>query len=343
LANCLRKHYGPLLEPVLLQQYINQGVYPGGVEFHVGGAPLQPRMILDEGNIKFSAYRDIYASRGKRVIGRAFFALAKRPIPEDVRGVGLATMGKVIKHDPLGMNPRSFDRITGWAEVPGLVEYLTTNKLDFIDHGAPGARYRQLRAQVQKQYAAWLAELGENIDSAEAKRAPRTLERELAAIAKVLPELNYLFGHRERGKVPVPSASGAQSAQEVQGTLLTEGTGAGPVENPRGDIPTGPGPNEGFHLEETMDGDVPTTQRPRVTRGGPRVQMVNEPTRSQMSWLDAGGVFVNTAHPAYIRAYREGNTTYHQRIAALVALCHGSSGDDPLELLERAMAAWGRR
>jgi len=343
LEGCLTTHYGPLLEPMMRQQYIFQGVYPSGIEFHVGGVRLEPRAMLGGAAIESSAYRDIYAPRGKKVIGRAFFALAKRPLPERMRGVALATMGKVIRYDSMGMNPRSADRLTGWAEVPGLVEYLTTNKLDFIDHGAPGARYRQLRTQVQKQYAAWLAELGENIDAAEAKRAPKALERELADIAKVLPELNYLFGHRERTQVPAPSPAGVGTAEEVQGTLLTEGTTDVPVTNPGGDFPPGPGPDEGFHLEEVANGDVPTTARSRTSRRGPRVQLVHEPTRNQMSWLDADSVFVNTAHSSYIRAYREGNSKYHQRVAALVALCRGSAGDDQLELLERAMGAWGRR
>jgi hypothetical protein len=343
LEQQVRTHYGPLLEPILKQHYLIGGIYPGGVDFHIDSSRLEPRTMLDESAIASSAYRDIHVPRGRRVIGRAFFALAKRQLPEGMRGVAIATMGKVIRHDTLGVNPRSGDRITGWVEVPELVQYLTTNKQAFIDNGAQGVRYRRLRAQVQEQYTEWLAELGENIDAGEATRAPRMLERELADITKALPELNYLFGRRERAQVPVASPTGPESSRESEGALMTGGIPGGAVENPNGGTPTAEGSDEGFHLEFVDAGAVPARRRPRVTRRGPRVRLVDDPQRDEMSWLDADSVCINTAHPAYRRAYREGNTKYHQRVAALIAVCRGASGDEPLELLDKAMRAWGRR
>jgi hypothetical protein len=60
-----------------------------------------------------------------------------------------------------------------------------------------------------------------------------------------------------------------------------------------------------------------------------------------MSWLEPDSVVVNTAHPAYTKAQREGQVKYHRRLVALVAMCTGAAEEDRLDLLRRAIAVWG--
>ena len=92
-------------------------------------------MIVEDATTDASAYRDIHAPRGKKIIGRAFFAVTKKAQGEPNMGIAISTMGKVIRRDTLGMSPRSAGRIIGLVDVPELVGCLTTSKQDFMAIG----------------------------------------------------------------------------------------------------------------------------------------------------------------------------------------------------------------
>lgn len=346
LKRTVQAHYSPLVEPSFSQYFVISSVYPNGIKFVVNGVPIKPHQIVEDANTEVSAYRDIYAPRGKKIIGRAFFAITKTAPAEPGIGVAISTMGKVIRTDTLGMFPRSAGRIVGLVDVPELVECLTTSKQDFIDSGKTGARYRRLRTQIQKAYSEWLTEVGENVDVAEARRAPRALERELAELARLMPELDFLFGHRQRSATPIRTVAGNQSSTELQGTLLTEGadgTNGHASTNGKSDIPSSKGDQDGTTLGDSLDGDVPSRRRTRNVRRGPSVRLVSDSSRREVSWIEFDAVNINTAHPAYVKAQRENQVRYHRRVAALLALCSGASAENQLELLHRAIAAWGSR
>lgn len=343
LARTVQAHYSPLLEPSFSQLFVIKGIYPRGVRFEIDGNPMSSQLVVDESGIDVSAYRDIYAPRGVKVIGHAYFAKTKKDQTDQILGIDLGTMGKVIRRDTLGMSPRSGNRIIGLVEVPELVECLTTTKQDFIDNGKLGTKYRRLRSQIQKAYSEWLAEVGENVDVAEARQAPRALERELAELARMLPELNYLFGRRERSTATVRAVASDSLSTELQGMMLTGGETRNGSNANGSEIPTSSGYQDGSSLSETDNGDIPSRQRKGNVRSGPSVRLMPNAERRDVSWLEPDAIIINSAHPSYVKAQRERQVRYHRRVAALLALCSGASESDQLDLLHRALAAWGSK
>jgi hypothetical protein len=350
LEQTVRMQYAPLFDPVLAPFFVFAGIYPTGVRIEIDGRALQTSGFVAAVDVATSAYRGIVRPKGRKPIGQAFFAVMKAKQPERNQGVYIATRGKVIRKESLGMFPRSADRIVGLVEVPALVECLTTTKQDFFDSGKLGAKYRLLRTQIQRAYSDWLVEVGQNVGATERKRAPRLLERELSDLARFVPELDYLFGRRVKIAGPVKSADGDSTASLVQGALPPPGgtvaTGDtfgynGTSESTGTGVPGETGDNPVPVLQGTPIGDVPTRIRNRKPRRGPRVRLVHDPARPEMSWLEPDSVVVNTAHPAYVKAQREGQVKYHRRLVALVAMCTGAAEEDRLELLRRAIAVWG--
>ena len=146
------------------------------------------------------------------------------------------------------------------------------------------------------------------------------------------------------------SDEGDSAAALVQGALAppgvspgTDGTSGsnGTSESTGLGVPGDPGDNPGPLLLSIPTGDVATRVRNRKPRRGPRVRLVHDPARPDMSWLEPDSVVVNTAHPAYTKAQREGQVKYHRRLVALVAMCTGAAEEDRLDLLRRAIAVWG--
>ena len=343
LKRTVQAHYSPLVEPSFSQYFVMSSIYPKGVKFVINGVPLVPQMIVEDASTDASAYRDIHAPRGKKIIGRAFFAVTKKAQGEPNMGIAISTMGKVIRRDTLGMSPRSAGRIIGLVDVPELVGCLTTSKQDFIDSGTIGTRYRKLRTQIQKAYSEWLTEVGENIDVNEARRAPRALERELAELARLMPELDFLFGHRQKSAIPIRTNAGKPTSTELQGMLLTGGSDGGASTNGKSDIPPSPGDQDGTALRDKPEGNIPSRNRKRNVKRGPAVRLVSDSSRQEVSWIELDTVNINTAHPSYAKAQRENQVRYHRRVAALLALCSGASATNQLELFHRAIAAWGSR
>jgi hypothetical protein len=337
LEATLLEHFAPLLESELSMFYVWNSTYPNGVVFRINDRELSPRPLVRE--VDSTAYRDVLPQRGKKAIGKAIFVLSVAKLDEHLQGVALTTHGKVILRMGFGLTPADSERITGWAEIPDLVGCLTLNKQDFITHGQIGHKYRRLRDQVKLVYSQWLRDIGKNVDAQEARNAPRRLESELAELTKLVPEIDFLFGRRAQKKIPVRSDAGDVAADEVQGNLLTEGGTATSSKN--GNIPVDVGTGEGTALKISATGVTPVRKRRRTTKRGPQVRLVDEPDRSDMSWIDAEAVLINTAHPAYTKAQREGQVRYHQRTAALIALCDAASETTGLALLRQAISHWG--
>ena len=339
IENTLVEHFGPLLEQELANFYVWHATYPNGVDFSVNGTQLQKRLLVN--NIETTAYRDVPPMRGKRSIGKGVLVLSKNKLPEEHQGIALTTHGKVITRLTFGLSPADADKITGWIEIPELVKCLTLNKQDFMSHGQLGQRFRRLRDQAKKIYSEWLSEIGRNVDQKEIRNAPRRLENELAELAKLVPEIDLLLGRRTEARIPIRSPNGVETAEESQGTLLTDGPGS--AGSGEGDIPVDIGSEDGKSLTPAAAGAIPIKRRNRKTRKGPRVQLVREPRRSDMSWIDSESVMINIAHPAYAKSQRERQVRYHQRNAALIALCDAASDTAGLKLLKVALSRWGKQ
>ncbi len=344
LEETIVEHFTPLLEQELASFYVWNSTYPRGVQFTINGRTLNTRPLVM--TTESVGYLDVKPARGKRAIGKAVFVLSGKKLPEHLQGVALTTHGKVISRSGLSLSPADGDRITGCIEIPDLVGCLTLNKQDFIAHGSMGHKFRRLRDQAKLAYSEWLRDIGRNVDKREARNTPRRLESELAQLTRLVPEIDFLFGHRESTKISVRSPSGDDNAVEAQGSLLTGGTsgtsGSNAGASGNGQIPEDVGPSDGTTLSISDAGPIPVRQRRRTSRRGPRVQLVREPERTDMSWIDMETVMINTAHLAYTKAQREGQVRYHQRAAALIALCEAASENIGLDLLKRALSNWGR-
>ncbi|MCH7608297.1 MAG: ATP-binding protein [Chloroflexi bacterium] len=333
----LAARFSPLLDEELCQFYIRSATYPQGITFSVNGTPVQRRRLVDERQAYDVTYCDILDRR--KLVGRGLFALMKSQLPEQERGVALCTYGKVIRRDTLGLAPLAPDHVTGWVEVPGLVECLTTNKQDFLLSGALGQKYYRLRTAVQKAYGKWLAQVGQNVSRQEAERTPTTLQKEVRDIVRNVPELRYLFGARIREAVGIPAADGEQQGKREGGSEPAGGDGTG---GGSGTVPGAPGSDHGDNLELNADGDVRARPRRRRSRLGPMIRFVSD-QRPRMSWLEGDVVYVNASHPSYIRAQREHQIRYHRRLVVLLALCEEAPIEpaERIRVLDKALARWG--
>ena len=341
VTETIKKHYGALLDPFLSQIYIWNSIYPSGITIHLNGDALPQQPLVPPANVERRHEIDI-RGRGRRLIGRAVFVLAKDPLPEDQQGIAISTYGKNIRRDTLGVYPRRPEFITGWVEAPDLVECLTLNKQDFSDSGRQGEKFKRIRRQLQKPFADWLQEIGETRRPEERQRAPRRLERETAEILRSIPELRFLLGAQMRETAQTPDPSGDTTSAESQSMQPTFGLETG--QGGDGDAPALPGPEEGQAPQPEPDGAIPTRPRRRTARGGPRIERVSDSEREEMSWVEGDTVFINNAHPTRELASRRGFLGYHERFAIFFALCQEApvDADERLRLLARALTAWGR-
>ncbi len=142
------------------------------------------------------------------------------PLPEDLRGLAVSTLGKVIKRgwDWLGVAPSTPDRVGGLIEVPALAECLTLNKADFIRAGRQGAIYLAYRKAIQEAVAHQLAQWGQagEPDERARRRAARPVERDLEAVLEDLaddfPLLASLVEQRTGGQRQLRVGAAANGA-----------------------------------------------------------------------------------------------------------------------------------
>jgi hypothetical protein len=151
LATTLLRHFAPLFDPAF--DDILAGSYARGVVFQVNGRQL-PRAslahvrILGDADVIGRAPISARLPRKRKPSAAGWLAQTNAALPEEERGVAIATLGKVIKRgwDWLGVAPATPERISGLIEAPGLAEALTLNKGDFIRSGSRGATYLGCRS-----------------------------------------------------------------------------------------------------------------------------------------------------------------------------------------------------
>ena len=144
------------------------------------------------------------------------------PLPEDLQGLAISTLGKVIRRgwDWIGLASSSPGLVAGLIEAPGLSAALTLNKGDFVRAGRRGITYlgyrKALQEAVQAQLTAWRG--ARPRDSAR-RRAARPLEKDLEAVllelAGEFPALAALVEHRAGGQRRLPT--GDESLTESAG------------------------------------------------------------------------------------------------------------------------------
>jgi len=339
LETALQRHFEPLLDGTF--DDVLTPHYPSGLSFAVDGRPV-PRREADP----FRAPISVRLGRRRRPAVVGYLVRDTVPVAEDQRGVGVSTLGKVIKRgwDWLGLSPAAPDLVSGLIEAPGLAEALTLNKADFIRTGPRGMTYLAYRKAVQEAVSVHLAAWGEGREPAEEARRRRTrpLERDLqnvlGELADEFPLLASLVERQSggqkrlpmggRGQAPAAAvAVGAGGAGDATGVEEASPAPQAPDTAPgtpaSAPAPPQPAAPAGAHqaADAEPSGAALGRQGPRrPARYGLAVQFESRPEDSALGRLVESTVWVNEAHPAYRRAAASRSEGYHLALTVSMAL-----------------------
>lgn len=275
-------------------------------------------------------------------------------LSEDLRGVAVSTLGKVIKRgwDWLGLTPAAAGTVGGLVEVPALAQALTLNKADFLRTGPRGALYLAYRKAIQEAVSAQLAAWGEGPTDERQARKTRSLERDIDAVlgdlAADFPLLAALVDRRRGGqrRLPVGGASIAPGPSSIPLESVPAG-GSAEVEAP--ELPNVPPPTQEEPLlppgapPELPDGGLPATNGvKRPARYGLTIAFENRPGDEALGRLVENTVWVNEAHPAYSRAIASRSEGYHIALAVAMALAPlAVEAPEAQRFISVFLARWG--
>jgi hypothetical protein len=350
VETALLRHFQPLFDPAFAM--ILGEHYPAGVEFRLNGERLhaEPRVTADVAPIS------VRLARRRKPSAAGYLIRERTPLPEERRGLGVSTLGKVIKRgwDWIGLTPVDAERVRGLIEVPPLAECLTLNKSDFIRSGARGATYLGYRKAIQEAVSRQLAEWGDAAESGERerRRAARPVERDLESVlmdlAESFPLLATLVEQRSGGQQRLPTAklfegrgalvSGAEWAAgpALSASAAESQSPAAGVSEPlpgaarrEGERPPSESAPDRGQERETKSSSVPGSAEAHLpAERGPRrpgryglsIQFEARPDDPEVARLVESTVWVNEAHPAYRRAAASRSEGYHIALASALAL-----------------------
>lgn len=347
LEALLRGHFQSLLDPGVAPMLA--AAYPEGVRFVVDGRALAPERA---GDVARRAPIAVKLARKRKPSALGWLERYEEPLPEDRRGVAIATLGKVIRRgwDWLGLSPQGGERITGLIEAPGLAEALTLNKADFIRSGTRGAIYLGYRKAIQEAVGAQLEAWGDAPPSAPPRRPRvRPIERDLRDVlldlADDYPLLNALVERRAGGqrRIPFASRTGADGGWAAAAALVAAaearepeppygeaegaegGAGAQPggtSEGGAGEAATSPGERvQSAAGEPAGRASLPGSGvKRRPGRYGLDIRFESRPDDASLGRLVESTVWVNDAHPAYRRAAKTRAEPYHLALTVALAL-----------------------
>ena len=367
LEEAIRTHFAPLLDPAfsdLLARY-----YPHRITFDVAGQVLTPAQPLIRDRVT------IQIRMGRKRLPSAIATMQRHehPLPEDQQGIAVSTFGKVIKRgwDWLGLSPASAWRVTGLVEAPELAACLTLSKNDFIRSGVRGATYLAYRKAIQEVVSRQLGIWG---DSREGEQRPKTLrlerdlERVLEDLADDFPLLRSLVDARAGGqkRLPMPGRGSEHAPGPLFASLGLAGAAAPPFASPPTEEESAPPAEDGFEAPGSSGSDREATDPPpppaateperestvgtiaalpgrrRPARYGLLVQFESRPDDQELGRLVDSTIWINDAHPAYVRAAASRSTGYH--LALTVALSLAPLAVGPSEehgFVTQFLAHWG--
>jgi hypothetical protein len=367
LEAVLRRQFQPLFDPAFDE--ILQAHYPLGVRVLLNGELLARRSEPTD-----RVPLGVRLGRKRKPSAIGYLARHTEPLPDDDQGLAISTLGKVIRRgwDWLGLTPSDPLRTSGLIEVPGLAESLTLNKADFIRTGSRGALYLAYRKGLQEAVGGPLLAWGtppEPRDDQTLRRKTRPLERDLAAVLTdvaddfplVAPLVAARAGTQKRlaldtGRAGADSGVGAAHVEAEgvgSGATIDPARGDGP---PRGDEPASessspppasdlesPAPHPVLPSESEGDVSWPTHRgRRKSSRPGLSIQFESRPDDPNLGRLAETTVWVNEAHPAYLRAAASRSEGYH--LALTVALALAPLAAEPTEVLSFVttfLSRWG--
>ncbi len=306
LENVIQKHFYPILDQEFMEKILKY-IYEDNVVFFVNDKRI--KLPETEGVDKDKLFL-VQVGRKSKPVGIGFIRKSKETLPEEERGIAIATYGKVIKRgwDWVGVMPRNPAQITRIIEIPQLSEILTTNKADFLKDAASLQKYYRFRKAAQEGMEPILKELGEIIGSRERpEKDLRPLEKEIERVLENMlnnfPELSPLLGRRRKaepvtGIISDPESSEigvlTQGVDIMTGTQGGSGEGAG-IENSAGELP-------GERIEPSLEKkETGKEYEGHRKRPGLMLGFEDNEDRKELGWLSESTVWINKGHPAYKR------------------------------------------
>ena len=283
--------------------------------------------------------------------------------------------------DWLGLTPATPTRVGGLIEAPELAACLTLSKNDFFRTGPRGASYLGYRKAIQELVSRQLTAWGDARD-ADARprtvRLERDLERVLEDLSDDFPLLRSLVDRRAGGqkRLPLPGrgdervpgslfanigagqnggSEGNETVSREEGSGTTGGqpppgepeTPAPPPETspppPRHDDNPDEGGRDGTRQAATAIGTLSTVPgRRRPARYGLLVQFESRPGDLELGRLVDNTIWINDAHPAYMRAIASRSMGYHIALSVALALAPlASDATSEHAFITRFLAHWG--
>jgi hypothetical protein len=336
LEGTLRRQYQPLLESEF-DEVLGQH-YPKGFRFEVNGRVLARQHARGTDVSRLA----VCLARKRRPTAVGYLARSEFPFPDDQRGMGISTFGKVIKRgwDWLGITPAAPDKMAGMIEAPALAAALTLNKGDFVRVGARGALYLGYRKAIQEAVTQQLAQWGDVRETSgkASRRAVRPLERDLETVlvdlADEFPLLASLVERRAGGQKRLPIGQ-TESAEDGHALLsMSVMTGAEISEEAvlPPEVPQEPAgiqaPGEEAQKEPLSEREsspcvavVPGARgRSRPGRYGLSIRFESHEGDPDLGRLVESTVVINDMHPAYRRAVASRSEGYHIALAVALAL-----------------------
>jgi Histidine kinase-, DNA gyrase B-, and HSP90-like ATPase len=356
LEEMVRRHFEPLLDNAfadLLRRH-----YPQSIAFEVDGRPLV-RMSATTADRAAIAIR-LGRRRTPSALGFLERHVAPLPEDRQGVAISTFGKVIKRGWDWLGLTPATPTRISGLIEAPDLAACLTLSKSDFIRTGPRGASYLAYRKAIQevisRQLAAW-GDARETDARPRTVRLERDLERVLEGLADDFPLLRSLVDRRPGGqkRLPLPG----RGDERVPGALFanvsggdndaTEGdrsAGAHPGRPAGGEQPSPPEPpdpgarpeevplpeaaprqdsdhdagGDARDLEATVGTLSTVSGRRRPARYGLLVQFESRPDDAELGRLVDSTIWINDAHPAYLRATASRSVGYHIALSVALAL-----------------------
>ena len=346
LIKLLKRHYLPLLDTKYLDLYEHLGHYSSNFRFVVNGQVINPGNLTE--NFALEKVREFFPQKAGKRIGYGILGLASSeyPLGANICGVLLCTFGKVIKADLFNQFPGNIGtRILGLVEIPGLVNFLTTAKTDFIRR-EKHREFESLYNPVRQEFKTWLGELGLQPAEITGTDEATKLERELKRISDAVPELAEFFGFRTRKAILQTDSSGTIKASLQEGVDVTFPIGEGEAGEGLGPLDAGEQPGQAL-VEDKRAGTESAKPISRVARRGPKIGFAEAPDKVDLAWVDGNSVVINSGHPSYVKVRSDTATRRLHNLFAIASAVQRfvSSGGDAKDLMftDRMMAAWGKK
>lgn len=340
LIETIYNHFYSLFHPQIFQSILKH-VYRKGIEFYVNNQKIS---FSHKTNFKPEVFQiKIGKGRSKKLAGAGY--LTKGSDKQDMinHGLAISTFGKIIKSgwEWIGISPKQDFSICGVVEIPALAEILTTNKMDFLKDTASLKKYYTFRKTIQQAVMPLLENLGEEVNILDKQKSFRSLsneiERALRYVLGDFPELAPLFNFRNLNKLGPSFASSTEpplisiidknpetTENQIKQSILKNKTD-----------------------EESVRSANSQTDKVKNKKGkrGPVFSIVFEKARkdSALARMIENRIFINSSHPAYIKAQEKKQEPYHIVLCTALALSNFlEDNHSPQKFISDFLASWGR-